>query len=903
MQIKWTIILLFILSYHLTFAQNNEKPGRISGIVIERVSKEPIAGATVKILQQKDSVFVTGSQSGTGGRFSINTDYGNYIVQVSFVGYKTINENVAVTSASSHVKLDSLFLDEDNILLSEAVVEARVPQIVVKGDTIEYNADSFNMQENALAEDLLKKIPGIEISATGKITVNGKEIKKVFVDGKEFFSDDPKIASKNLPAKIIDKVQVYEKKSEKEEQTGFKDGEEEQSINFTVKQEMKKGWFGNVATGFGNKERYETNFMLNRMVGNNRYTLLGGANNTGSSGFAPNMHGGGFSGGIRGGSGVGKWGNGGFNFNNELSKKLNVSGNVNVNSDSQYLFAQNRTETILSDVNTLRESVNENTNSNQNVSGNVQMRWTPDTLTTIHFNSGSNVGKSNSVNENAYTTTDANNDTINFGNSSNSSNGNNHSFNGNLMLNRKFKKEGRSLTVGFMGGTNGNNSRSNNINNVFYRKLGQEEHVDHLQISNNSSHSFGGYFSYVEPILKDKFIEINYGYSRNKSEQDTNAKSKDAEGNFTVLDSTYTRRNLNETEGQNIQLNFRGKSEKLNYQAGIGIQPSSSKRTSQVVDSLLSDTHQKVTEYAPRIFLTYAFDKREQLSLRYNGRTNHPSLHQLSAVPETSSPLYVVYGNPNLKTAFNNNFSVDYHKFQPEKQSFISASISLDNTLNSIVSSTFTDVETGRQETTYENINGNYGIGFFATFNTPLKNKKYTFSSFTNLNYRNNKGFANREINVSKNFNISERLGLNYRSEKADYGILGSYSYNKVNNSLEGQRNQEFMSWNITGNATMKLPRDFNVSSNITYVGNNGYTRGYNQNEVLWNASVSKLLFKKKNGNIEFSIYDILQQKTNISHYVDATTIQETTTNSLTGYFMLRFTYRFNIFNTGGETM
>lgn len=887
------------MGYQITFSQSGEKAGNISGIVVERESKKPVPSATVKILQQKDSVFVTGLQSGKNGRFSVDADYGDFIVQVSFVGYKTADKNVAVSSDSPNARLDSIFLDEDNILLSETVIEARAPQIVVKGDTIEYNADSFNVEENALAEDLLKRIPGIEISATGTITVNGKEIKKIFVDGKEFFSNDPKVASKNLPAKIIDKVQVYEKKSEKEEQTGFKDGNEEQSINFTVKQEMKKGWFGNVTAGIGNKERYDANFMINRMVGDHRYTLLGGANNTGSSGYAASMGGGGFyMGRGGGGSGVGNSGNGGFNFNNEISKKLNVNGNVNVNGNNRYLFTQNRTETILSNANTFRESENNNTNSNRNVSGNLQMRWKPDTLTTVHFQSGSNFGNSTGINSTGYTTTDANNDTINYGNSVYSSNGNNNSINGNLTFNRKFKKEGRSITLGLSGGTDGTNSHSNNINDVFYRKLGEEEHLDQLQIAKNSSYRFGGYFSYVEPIKKDKFIEINYSYNKNKSEQDTDAKNKDAEGNFTILDKRYTRRNFNESENQNIGLNFRSQSEKFDYQAGLGIQPSSGKRTSWVTDSLLSDTHQKVTEYAPRVFLSYKFNKREYLSARYNGRTNHPSLHQLSAVPETSNPLYVTYGNPNLRTAFTNDFSLDYHKFQPEKQSFMSVSLSVNNEINSIVSSTFTDIETGRQETTYENINGNYGASFMATLNTPLKNKKYTFSSFTNLNYRNNKGFSNREVNVSKNFNLSERLGINFRSEKTDYGISGSYSYNNINNSLEGQRDQEFMSWNITGDATLKLPHDFSINSNITYVGNSGYTKGYNQNEVLWNASVSKMLFKKKNGNIEFRIYDILQQRTNISHYVDANTIQETTTNSLTGYFILRFTYRFNVFNT-----
>lgn len=224
--------------------------------------------------------------SRNGGFVLKNIKNGSYLLHVSFVGFDPLYQPLRITGKNNPVKLGKLALADGAILLGEAVVIGKAPEVTVRNDTMEYNADSYKTTEGSMLEDLLKKMPGVEVDSEGKITVNGKEIKKVLIDGKEFFSDDPKVASKNLPSKMIDKVQVLDKLSDMAKMTGFDDGEEETVINLTVKPGMKQGWFGNAFAGYGSEDRYEGNFMVNRFINNDQLTLMGGINNTNNMGFS-----------------------------------------------------------------------------------------------------------------------------------------------------------------------------------------------------------------------------------------------------------------------------------------------------------------------------------------------------------------------------------------------------------------------------------------------------------------------------------------------------------------------------------------------------------------------------------------------------------------------------------------
>ena len=281
---RYFFILFLIL---LTMPAYAQKGVDITGTVIEEGTNEPIEQATVRLLSVKDSSMIGGVATSRNGGFVLkNIKNGSYLLHVSFVGFDPLYQPLRITGKTNPVKLGKLALADGSILLGEAVVVGKAPEVTVRNDTMEYNADSYKTTEGSMLEDLLKKMPGVEVSSEGKITVNGKEIKKVLIDGKEFFSDDPKVASKNLPSKMIDKVQVLDKLSDMAKMTGFDDGEEETVINLTVKPGMKQGWFGNAFAGYGSEDRYEGNFMVNRFINNDQLTLMGGINNTNNMGFS-----------------------------------------------------------------------------------------------------------------------------------------------------------------------------------------------------------------------------------------------------------------------------------------------------------------------------------------------------------------------------------------------------------------------------------------------------------------------------------------------------------------------------------------------------------------------------------------------------------------------------------------
>src|SRR5690554_1946958 len=421
-KVFFTVAVLWLSTFLIT-AQTEISRG-ITGVLISDVTEDPVPQANIRILQRADSSFVTGKASDLDGKFSIPVRNGSYIVQISFIGYNDIFENVDVTSGNPVVKLGNITMTSDNILLSETVVTAKAPEIVVKGDTVEYNADSYKVTESAVVEDLLKKMPGVEVDSEGNITVNGRTISKILVDGEEFFSNDPKVASKNLPAKMVDKLQVLERRSEMAQMTGFDDGEEENVINLTVRPGMKEGLFGNGFAGYGSKDRYEGNAMLNYMRDQDQYTFLGGINNTNNAGFsdlASSMFGSMGGRGRRGGGfgardGIATSANAGGNFSKQFTPTFKLGGNVRYGYTDSEVLSDVFTQNLLSAGNTLEQENNSVNNRSQNFNLDLRMEWEPDSATRIIFRPEFSYYDNNRAEiGNYFTASELTGDTINHG--------------------------------------------------------------------------------------------------------------------------------------------------------------------------------------------------------------------------------------------------------------------------------------------------------------------------------------------------------------------------------------------------------------------------------------------------------------------------------------------------------
>lgn len=924
-KIYFLVITILLCSFGLT-AQSQITRG-ITGRILLENTNEPVPQANIRVLRQSDSTFVTGKASEMDGKFSIPVNNGSYIVHVSFIGFHDLYKNVSVSSSTPMANLGDLVMSADNILLSETVVTAKAPEIVVKGDTLEYNADSYKVTESAVVEDLLKKMPGVEIDSEGNITVNGKSISKILVDGEEFFSDDPKVASKNLPAKMVEKLQVLERRTEISQMTGFDDGEEENVINLTVRPGMKEGLFGNGFAGYGSKDRYEANAMVNYMRNNDQYTIIGGTNNTNNAGFSDlgtamfgSMGGfGGRGGGFGSRDGITTSANIGGNFSKDFTKKFKLGGNVRYGYGDTEVTSEVFTQNILSAGNTLESERNTRNNISQNFHMDLRMEWKPDTSTTIIFrpnvsfynNSRNETGNFNTIQQ-------MTGDTINLGESVYMSEGDGNNLGGRLDMSRELGKKGRVLSAQISGNmSNSENSGSSESTTIYFRDQRPSDIIDQRFVNTNDNSSWRGYLSYVEPIGKNNFLQLAYQYRQNNSESDRDTRTKDESGNYTVLDPTYSKRLENSFVRQELELNFRSVREKFDYMFGFSMQPSISHSKTFIGAQKIDDLKQDVINYAPMAQLNYRWSRNQNLRIRYFGNTDQPSVSQLSPVVDVSDPLNVSFGNPDLKPSFEHRLNINYRSSNPEKASSFNAFANAGYMTNDVVSLTATNVETGRKVRTYENITGNWNANGRMVLNVPLKNIKFSIFSMSFLSYNHTNGLTGTFVqtgdeisrdditpkkNLSKRMNVGEVLGLNYRSDLFDLGIRGNFNYNKVRNSLEGQQNQEYLNYGGNANATIYLPLDFTIESDINYSTNSGYADGFQQNEWLWNASIQKTLFKQKNGTLRFKVYDILQQRSNINRSVTSNYIRDTTTNTLTSYFMVHFVYRFNIFKGGASS-
>lgn len=921
-----TIFLLSILS----LSAQSDTGSRITGELISEATEEPVPQANIRVLQKSDSTFVTGKASELNGQFSIPVGNGSYILHISFIGYNDIFTDVVVSASNPVVRLGKLVMSSDNILLSEAVVTAKAAEIVVKGDTLEYNADSYKVTESAVVEDLLKKMPGVEIDAQGNITVNGRAITKILVDGEEFFSDDPKVASKNLPANMVEKLQVLERRTEMAQMTGFDDGEEENVINLTVRPGMKEGLFGSAFAGYGSQDRYEGNVMVNYMRNNDQYTILGGINNTNNAGFSDlgtamfgSMGGRGGRGGMFGGSnGISTSGNIGGNFSKEFTSKLKLGGNVRYGYTDTDVISDVFTQNILSAGNTLEKEFNRSNNISENFHMDLRLEWDPNEYTKLIFRPNASIYNNSRTETGEYNTVEeATGELINDGHSDYFSEGNGSEVGGRLDFSRKLGDNGRVISAQFRGEIGQSENTGTSVSEtMYYRGTRPNDLIDQrfTNISDNSS--WRAYVSYVEPLGRNNFLQLAYQYRQNISisDRDTRTEEIPGSGNYNVLDSLYSKRLDNDFRRQELELNFQSIRDKFDYMVGFSMQPSSSRNETFIGEEMINSLQQDVINYAPMAQFNYRWSRNTNLRIRYFGSTNQPSVTQLSPVIDISDPLNIRFGNPNLNPSFEHRLNIRYRSSNPEKASSFNAFANAGYMTNDVVSLTATDISSGRKVTTYENIAGNWNANGRIMLNIPFKNIKFSLFSMSFLSYNHSNGFTGTytapdeildpenidiisEKNLSKRMNLSEVLGINYRSEPFDFSVRGNVSYNNVTNSLEGQRDQEYFNYGANASTSIYLPFDFTIESDINYSTNSGYADGFDQNEWLWNASLQKTIFRQKNGTIRLKIYDILQQRSNISRSVSSNYIRDTTTNTLTSYFMVHFVYRFNIFK-GGAT-
>lgn len=898
-------VVLMLLCTLSIFAQN--KVISVSGRIVESDSNEPAAQATVQLLALPDSAYAAGIASNEKGWFTLpKVKAGKYLLKISYIGFRTKFVPVQLANNVPAKKVGTITLEPDAVMLGEAVITAEAPPVTVKADTTEYSAAAYPVPQGSMLEDLVKKIPGAEVDEDGKITINGKEIKKIMVDGKEFFSDDPKVSMKNLPANMIEKVKAYDKKSDMARITGIDDGEEEAVLDLTVKKGMKKGWIGNLIAGYGSKDRYEGGAMISRFKDDASLTILGSANNTNNKGFSEFGDAGQGMGG-NAGAGITTAQSLGVNFAKD-TKKLQVGGNVQYGHSNNDARRTTSSETFLGETSSFSQSNNFSNRNRHDFRVDFRLEWRPDTLTTIIFRPNGSYSQTESDNTSWSKTENNSHAPVNEKDASSSSKSHNYSFNGSLMAFRRLNSKGRNLALRARFGYSDNESDSYSFSETTFYGVDSTSNISRYTDRTGDSRNWSISASYTEPVFKNHFLQLRYEFAHRK--QLSQSLVYDSINKYPYpqyiergYDNDLSTRVENFYDTHTADVSVRGIYTKMMYSVGVGLTPQSSLSKTTIGPNYKKNLpEQNVLNWAPSVMFRYMFNKQHVLMFRYRGRSNTPNIQDLQEVIDITDPMNLRYGNPNLKPSFNNDFSLFYRRFIPESMRSYSANLFYTNTLNSVANRMTYDPQTGARIYKKENVNGIWQARGYFSFNTPLKNKKFTLSSNTNARYSDavsytsvgNAKKSDQELSTTHNLGLGERFTGSYRSEAFDVSLSASANYNLVRNSKQENSNRETFDYYVGGNTNVNLPWEVSISTDINCRFKNGYTGGLNNNEVMWNAQISKNFLKNNSGTLRFKIYDILKQQSSLSRSISETMMSDTEYNTLGSYFMVHFVYRFN---------
>ncbi|MDD4921797.1 MAG: outer membrane beta-barrel protein [Bacteroidales bacterium] len=885
----------------------------LQGKVLDKNNEGGIEMATVRLLNTKDSTLVQGCLTDEKGSFLLSkVKNGNFMIEVRFLGYHKFYRNIAM--ADKNILLKNIYLEADNQYLKEVEIKGMTAQMAVKGDTIEYNSSAFKTAENAVVEELLKKLPGVVVDAEGKITVNGEEIKKVRVDGKKFFGDDVQMATKNLPVDMIDKVQVVDQKSEMAQLTGFEDDNTERIINLTTKANRKNRLFGNATAGGGadidGNFRYNTNANLNIWQTKAQTSIIGGANNTNT--IRSSRGRGGMSGG--GNNGITETQNFGVNNNTELSKKLKVGGdgtyNHSINTSETSSERENWLDGIPNSSNNQSRSVRENNQANMR----LELEWNPDTLTTLIVQPNISYNKSISSGNNQYENFNAG-DSISWGNSSNTSESHGLDAGLNLILNRKSKaKKGRTLTINAGGSFSDSDSEGfNKSEKITYTS---STNIDQQTTNTSQSYNANLRISYVEPLWNLKnFLQTSANVRVSSRKSDKLQYKNDGNGDYNVLDSVYSNNFENNFYNESLEMNFRHQETNYNYMLGIKAEPSQTYSTSYYKNGYVLDRRNEVINYSPSAQFRYNFGRKKFARLEYRGRTNQPSIEQMQPVKNNNNQMNETMGNSSLNPSFEQSLRLMYSSYNAERYSSFSAGLNGSYTKDALVSNSIYNL-TGKEYRQTLNaekapFKGSAGI----MFNTPIIKNRLQFSTRSDIGYEQRFGYSKRsefpfiqgdstllikgDLNKTQIKNAGESLSLTFTTDVIEIGARGSVRYTRTQNNLNENKIQETTDWTGSGNVNLHLPNSFTISNDISYTTRQGYS-SFDKNELVWNASIDKSLFRKQ-GTISLKMYDILHQKLNVRESIGDNNRQLSRFNALTSYAMLSFTYRLSK-SVGGAT-
>lgn len=884
----------------------NAQSGKVSfaGRVVDKDTKQPVAYAAIRLLTLPDSAFVAGVATANDGKFSLSatlTDKKKLLLDISYIGYSPFLKPIPASFIGRNQKLGDIALSPDGFLLNETVVLGKAPMAVTEEDTTVFNASAYRTPEGGMLEDLVKQIPGGEINADGKLLIHGKEVKKILVDGKEFFSDDPKAALKNLPVEMVEKLKAYERKSDLARLTGIDDGDEEMILDLSVKKDMKQGVMNNFMAGAGSKDRYELANTLNRFRDNSQLTIIGNLNNTNNQGFSELQNeSAAASGNVRNRAGLTTARSLGVNLSHDW-ERVKLRSNVQYAGTDRAEDSRTTVDNFLRQDKSISRSTNDNDTKSHSLVANAYLEWKIDSVTNLVFRPQYRYSSSDRRNG-GYQQSWSDETLLNERNSSAANETSQYNATFMLQVNRKFSKKGRNLALKVDYGTNASSVDKKSLSTTHYFKNDAEKVVNQRVNDEGDGYNYRLQLVYVEPLPNRYFLQFRYSYQYRVTNSDRFVYNWDDATEDFVADYDTLASNSFESQYSTHLFNMaiRASRKKYNYNVGVDFEPQRLDSRSFLGDVSKHQMSKSVFNFSPTLNFRYKFSKRTQLQAVYRGRGRQPSVRDLQPIADMTNPLNIRIGNPALKPSYTNTFTLNYNSYNVKRQRNMVLSLYVENVLNNVTNQVTYDSETGGRTTTPLNMNGNWKASGSFSLNGPLINRNWLFRTYSYLQCLNQNGYTtqNKEAPVKSSVQHTtarEQLQLTFRARQFELGARGDVLYNNSYNNVKDTRT-ETVDYQFGGSLQYYLPWGFECNSDITYFLRTGYNYDSSaRKNLMWNCQLSKSLLRKKQLLLRFKIYDILRQEISLVRTISSTAIRDADYNVLGSYCMLHVIYRLNM--------
>ena len=961
-----TIFSLLIPS--VCAAQKDKEKSKLDGKcsvnahIIDGSTTENMPQVTIQLFELPDTTFIYGTVTDNEGWFNIKkVPVGEFLLRYSFMGYSTQEFTFKTVKEDRERALGVFRMYEKSIMLTEAVIEDALPPTQVVDDTLMFNVSAFRVPEGSVLEELIKRLPGVEVDENGGITVNGRTVSRILVDGQEYFGNDQQMATKNLPVNIIRRIKTYQRQSDLARITGIDDGEEETVMDLEIKPNMRNGWLHNIDGGIGKpvgkndygewvKYLYSGRYTLNRFQANTQFSVNANTQNSGR------------------GNGVGYNHQLGVNFSKNIGEPyprrrnefpLVLGGNIRYNGSTSRSLSESESETFTTQYQSasFRNNRSNSSSGNNSINGEFRMEWMPDSSLNIIFRPSFQISRnhSNSASEQAtfntdpYLATDMTDilaeyrslDTdmldsigVNSQTSTSHSKTGNNQLSGEFQFNKRFNDLGRNFTIRFtFSSTKGTNDSYSYSDQKYYQDHRRDTVMNRLNVSPTDNSSWSGRVMWSEPIDSGRGnLQLSYQIQVNNRNQNRETYvfwGDDFENwyeSWQLPDNLEPYRNdrlsrsaTNVSRNHTITLQFRYNFVNSNINLGVNFMPQYTGMDNfQYMGTVIGDTSRVVYNWSPSINYRYRFDRQKSIQFTLRTNTSQPSMEDMMDITDDSNPLNIRKGNPGLLPTLRNTAEANYQNYITETQKTINLRVSLENSLRNVTQKTDYDPTTGVSVTQPINMDGfwtNWSASTNLTYNQTIPNTKWRYNASANGSYRHQESYmrtgsigqynpgagtgGTAVLSSTNTISAGENASVTYRNQWLEVTANGRFTYNHSENNQRQNQNMDTYTFSYGGRANARLPwRNLNFGTDLTMQSRRGYSGSYNRNDLIWNANASFSFLKGNAGTLQIQYYDILNDESNVTRSVSTTGRTDTKNNSIHSYIMVHFILRANVFGT-----